>query len=148
MSLTRAWGASALLLACCTAAWADGPAVVEGPASGPEGCAACAAGGCATGACGLKGFCCPKTCFTLEKAPCIKFKHVCPKPVCEPCNLQDFGYYATCWRPWPYPPNCAHCPAPPPGVPASQVPPAPAPGGSPEEPPPPPIKGANPSPYR
>ena len=56
--------------------------------------------------------CCPKICFPLEKPPCIKFKCICPKPVCEPCNLDGYGYYATCWHPWPYPPNCGYYPAP------------------------------------
>jgi hypothetical protein len=57
---------------------------------------------------------CPKTVFCRPKAPCIKYKCVCPKPIC-PCGgeLENFGYYPTCWRPWPFPPNYSHCPVPP-----------------------------------
>lgn len=54
--------------------------------------------------------CCPpymKHCF--EGAPKIKFKHGCPKPICDPCNLPHFGYYQTCWSPWPFPPDWSHC---------------------------------------
>ncbi len=55
---------------------------------------------------------CPKTTFCRPKAPCIKFKCVCPKPVCDPCSLENFGYYPTCWHTWPFPPNYAHCDVP------------------------------------
>ncbi len=153
MSLKQGW-ASALLLACCTtAAWADGP-VEAGPACDSGGCAT---GNCATGNCGgwWARCCCPKHCFPLEKPPCIKFKCVCPKPVCEPCDLPGYGYYATCWHPWPYPPNCGYCPGPAPGavadaaVPMIGGPPGPAsPGVSPDETLPPPQKTANPNPNR
>jgi hypothetical protein len=61
-------------------------------------------------------FCCPKTTFCRPEAPCIKWKCVCPKPVCNPCNLPHYGYYHTCWRPWFYPPDYGHCPYPPPSV--------------------------------
>lgn len=58
-------------------------------------------------------FHCPKTVFCRPKAPHIKYKCVCPKPIC-PCNLmENFGYYPTCWHAWPFPPNYAHCPCPP-----------------------------------
>ncbi len=158
MSLKQGWGASALLLAFCTAAWAGDPVEV-GPACGSGGCAAgsCPVGDCATGNCGWWGrCCCPKICFPLEKPPCIKFKCICPKPVCEPCNLDGYGYYATCWHPWPYPPNCGYYPAPAPGAVAVAVPPpliggppGPAtPGVSPDETLPPPQKTANPNPNR
>ncbi len=161
MSLKQGW-ASALLLACCTAAWGGEPVEV-GSASGPGGWAAgdgatgsCATGNCATGNCGWWGHCCcPKYCFPLEKAPRIKFKCVCPKPVCEPCDLAGYGYYATCWHPWPYPPNCGYCPAPAPGGmedaagPMIGGPPGPAsPGASPDDTLPAPKKTANPNPNR
>ena len=152
MSLKLGW-ASALLAVCFTAAaWADGPIEV-GTACGPEGCTT---GGCATGNCGGWGHCCcPKYVFTIEKPPRIKYKCICPKPICEPCNLEGYGYFPTCWRPWAYPPNYGYCPAPPPGVVASAAPPlivgAPgpaAPGGPADEPLPPPKKTANPNPDR
>jgi hypothetical protein len=59
-------------------------------------------------------FChCPKTVFCRPKPPHIKYKCVCPKPICPYCELENFGYYPTCWRAWPYPPNYSHCPVPP-----------------------------------
>ncbi|HWG45121.1 MAG TPA: hypothetical protein VN688_20290 [Gemmataceae bacterium] len=59
---------------------------------------------------------CPKTTFCRPKAPCIKYKCVCPKPICNGCDLENFGYYPTCWHPWPFPPNYSHCPVPPTSV--------------------------------
>jgi hypothetical protein len=56
---------------------------------------------------------CPKTVFCRPKPPCIKYKCVCPKPICPCCELENFGYYPTCWRAWPFPPNYSHCPVPP-----------------------------------
>ena len=44
-----------------------------------------------------------------EGPPKIKFKHACPKPVCNPCTLQHAGYYQTCWHPWPWEPDWSHC---------------------------------------
>ncbi|HVS37919.1 MAG TPA: hypothetical protein VMS17_20335 [Gemmataceae bacterium] len=157
MSLKWGMRASALLLACCTAAaWADEPMAVSPapmPADAP-GCA-CATGGCATGACGRGSCHCPKTCFTIEKPPCLKWHKICPKPVCSPCDLEGYGYYPTCWRPWAYPPNYAYCPVPPPGVVASEAPPlivgepGPAsPGAAPDETLPSPKKAATPNPDR
>jgi hypothetical protein len=32
--------------------------------------------------------------------------------VCDPCALPHFGYYQTCWSPWPYPRDFRHCPYP------------------------------------
>jgi hypothetical protein len=150
MSLNRAWGVSALVLAFCTAAAAAQEPAAEGPACG------CASAACATGNCGWWGKCfCPKTVFTIEKPPHIKFCRVCPKPVCDRCELDGYGYYPTCWRPFAYPPNYAYCPAPPPGVLAGPPPPliagepGPAsPGGKPDEGLPPPKKSANPNPNR
>ena len=40
--------------------------------------------------------------------------HVHQKPICAPCGLKHYGYYPTCWRPWPFPTNYSHCPPPPP----------------------------------
>ena len=123
---------------------------MEGPACG------CPTGGCPTGDCGRGGCHCPKTYFTVEKPPRIKWHCVCPKPVCAPCDLEGYGYYPTCWRPWAYPPNYSYCPAPPPGVVASAEPPmiVGTPGAAepnvlpPDETLPPPKKAANPNPDR
>jgi hypothetical protein len=56
---------------------------------------------------------CPKTVFCRPKPPCIKYKCVCPKPICPCCEIENYGYYPTCWHPWPFPPNYSHCPCPP-----------------------------------
>jgi hypothetical protein len=59
---------------------------------------------------------CPKTTFCRPKAPCIKYKCVCPKPICGCDSLEHFGYYPTCWSAWPFPPDHSHCPCPPTAV--------------------------------
>ncbi len=51
-----------------------------------------------------------------EGPPHIHFGHGCPHPVANPCDLPNWGYYETCWNPWPFPPNWNHCPAPPPAA--------------------------------
>jgi len=57
-----------------------------------------------------------KHCY--EGAPHIHWHRGCPHPICNPCDLPHFGYFETCWSPWPFPPTWAHCVTPPP---ASQV---------------------------
>jgi hypothetical protein len=42
--------------------------------------------------------------------------HACPKPICDPCNLPHFGYFETCWHPWPFPADFSHCGSPPPAA--------------------------------
>jgi len=59
-------------------------------------------------------FHCPHTKHCLEGAPRICFQCGCPKPICCPCDQPNFGYYQTCWTPWPYPPDWSHCPVQPP----------------------------------
>jgi len=82
------------------------------------GPAAPCAGGCAAGACCSKDGCCPcEKCppplvHCTPKPPKIKFKCVCPLPVCNPCDLQGYGYYPTCWRPWLPPLHCPDAPVP------------------------------------
>ncbi len=61
---------------------------------------------------------CQKTVFYKPKKPHVHYKNICPKPICPCGELENFGYFPTCWTPWPYPPNYAHCPGPmPPQVP-------------------------------
>ena len=60
--------------------------------------------------------CPPPLKWCSESAPSIKFKCGCARPVCDPCSLQHYGYYATCWQPWPYPADYSHCQTPPPGA--------------------------------
>lgn len=56
---------------------------------------------------------CQKTVFVKPRPPHVKYKCVCPKKICPCCPLENFGYYPTCWHPWPFPPNYGHCPVPP-----------------------------------
>jgi hypothetical protein len=44
-----------------------------------------------------------------EKGPRIHVQRGCPNPVCDPCNLPNWGYYATCWSRWPHAGDQAHC---------------------------------------
>lgn len=100
--------------------------------AGPAGGQGYAAAGCATGNCATcassrphhseKGPCPPPHFHVFEGPPHLKFKKGCPRPVCDPCELPHFGYYQTCWSPWPYPPDWRHCPYPT----ASDMLPAPA----------------------
>ena len=50
----------------------------------------------------------------VERPPRLWWRHSCPHPICNPCDLPHFGYFETCWNPWPFPPNWSHCSAPPP----------------------------------
>lgn len=71
------------------------------------------------GSCGLDCGTCPVGCQThhcppalqhcQEGAPKIRVKCGCPKPICNPCTQPNWGYYETCWRPWPFEPNYHHC---------------------------------------
>ncbi|MBY0227770.1 MAG: hypothetical protein K2W96_00680 [Gemmataceae bacterium] len=85
-----------------------------------------AAGSCgAYGSCGPKIPCPPKFCHVFEDGPKIKFKRGCPRPLCDPCNLERYGYYQTCWSPWPYANEWAHCQHPTPSqmLPPPRIPP-------------------------
>jgi hypothetical protein len=70
--------------------------------------------------------CPPKFWHWEEGPPKLKFKHACPKPICDPCTLPHAGYYETCWNAWPWAPDWSHCIMPPTaltheGVPADAV---------------------------
>jgi hypothetical protein len=52
--------------------------------------------------------CPPPYVHCTERPPNIRFKCVCPRPVCVPCDQEFWGYYPTCWRRWPAP--YANCP--------------------------------------
>ncbi len=74
---------------------------------------ACGPGGC------QRHHCPPPYHHCQEGPPKIKFKKGCPRPVCPPgCETPNWGYYQSCWRPWPWPPDWSHCPYP---VPAAAV---------------------------
>jgi hypothetical protein len=70
---------------------------------GPNGCSGCS-------------HCPPAYRHIGEGPPNISIKRGCPKPICSPCTNERWGYYETCWRRWPWPPNWSHCPVPPPGA--------------------------------
>ena len=53
--------------------------------------------------------CPPPLSHCQEHAPIIRVKCGCPRPICNPCNQPGWGYYETCWSPWPWPPNYNHC---------------------------------------
>jgi hypothetical protein len=55
-----------------------------------------------------------KHCF--EGAPHIHFRRGCPKPICNPCLNPNWGYFETCWNPWPWAPDFSHCRTPPPAA--------------------------------
>jgi hypothetical protein len=59
------------------------------------------------------GLFCPITVFCKPRQPFVWYRCICPQRVCPCCGLDNFGYYPTCWEPWPYPPNYAHCHVPP-----------------------------------
>src|ERR1700692_4181373 len=91
------FGVSAFLwLALPTAAWAQGCGVQFGTP--------CAAG-CES------HHCPPPFQYTYEGGPRIHWHCGCPHPICNPCDLPHWGYYETCWSPYPFPPNWTHCPA-------------------------------------
>jgi hypothetical protein len=75
-------------------------------------------GGDQCGACNTCNTCNTRDCpppyrYCMERPPVIKFKCGCPKPVCPPdCNTPSWGYFEPCWRPWPWPRDVSHCPAP------------------------------------
>ena len=60
--------------------------------------------------------CPPPLHHCMERPPCIKFMCGCPRPVCNPCNAPNWGYFQPCWVPWPWPPDWSHCPVPPPAT--------------------------------
>src|SRR2546429_206614 len=60
--------------------------------------------------------CPPAFQYCYEGPPRIHFQRGCPRPVCNPCDLPHFGYFDTCWSPWPFPANWTHCPTPPPAA--------------------------------
>jgi hypothetical protein len=94
-----------------------------GPAFGGAGCASCGTS-CAT--C-QRIHCPPHFYHCVERPPVICWKFGCPRPVCNPCELPNFGYFQTCWTPWPFPPDWSHCRVPPPAA-YVQLPQPPLPG--------------------
>ncbi len=119
--------ANSLPLALALLFWSGVPALAQ-----QGGCAPCGVGyaNC-QGKCGPGKPCPPHFKWWVEGPPRICYKCACPRPVCDPCSLEHFGYYQTCWSPWPYPPDWSHCPTPPSGA---VLPPPPYPPYTPRTP--------------
>jgi hypothetical protein len=104
--LTRWLGKAALIgaviLACQSAAWA-----------GEGTCLSCC------------WRCPPPYVHWAEGPPRLCFMCACGKPVCPPCTLEHYGYFGTCWHPWPFPPDLTYCHAGA-GYTAATAPPTPA----------------------
>ena len=79
-----------------------------------QGCATCAQP-CEGGVC-QKHDCPPWFHHCQERPPVICINCGCPRPICNPCKLPNFGYFQTCWTPWPLPPDWSHCKVPPPAA--------------------------------
>lgn len=104
--MSLAQSAGPLLVGACLLAQAA--SAFANPLSG--GCATCAA---PTASCGpTKIECPPFYKHYFEGPPKIKFKRGCPRPICDPCHLPHYGYFATCWGPWPFQEDWSHCPYP------------------------------------
>lgn len=72
------------------------------------------AAGCANGACNACNTCpsnrnLPLLRWGQDGTSFLKIHQGCPKPICSPCDMQNWGYYQTCWTPWPFPPDYSHC---------------------------------------
>jgi hypothetical protein len=81
----------------------------------PSSCASGSCASCSTGYCQTH-HCPPPLQHCMEGAPHIRVKCGCPKPICNPCSQPGWGYYETCWSPWPWPRNYGHCPTVPPAA--------------------------------
>jgi hypothetical protein len=97
---------TALALAAASAA-----VRADGCGAGCAGSAGCGGGCCSQDGCCPCGPCPPPLIHCTPKPPKIKFKCVCGKPICNPCDLEGYGYNPTCWRPWTPPLNCPGTPS-------------------------------------
>jgi hypothetical protein len=52
----------------------------------------------------------------MEGPPRIRWQCGCPLPICNPCYAPNWGYFQTCWTPWPWPQDWSHCPVTPPAA--------------------------------
>ena len=71
---------------------------------------------CATGGHCQRHHCPPPLRHCFEGPPHIHWKRGCPRPICDPCALPNYGYFQTCWTPWPDAGNWSHCSVPPPAA--------------------------------
>jgi hypothetical protein len=66
--------------------------------------------GLGQGGCCLKEFCGPIFGHCTPNSGC----HCpCRKPLCDPCALENYGYYPVYWRPWKQQVNWSNCSVPP-----------------------------------
>jgi len=100
MNMAKAVGAWAVTLAL----FAAGSVMADGD------CASCTSTRCQS------HHCPPALKHCAEGAPRICVRLGCPKPICNPCNQPNWGYYETCWRPWPWPADYSHCAVVPPAA--------------------------------
>jgi len=91
-------GSALVLLAASTPAF--GQASLGQPCCGQTEC-------CPSG-CNM-WHCPPKFTYCMEGPPKICVFCACPKPVCCPSDAPNWGYFQTCWRPYPWGPNWSHC---------------------------------------
>src|SRR5437588_6607002 len=67
------------------------PASAQALAAGAPGCSSCTAAGC-------PHFHCPTALkWCMEGRPRICFQHGCPKPICNPSEAPNWGYYQKYW---------------------------------------------------
>jgi hypothetical protein len=76
-----------------------------------QGCASCGSAPITCQSCQWL-HCPPAYRHCQEGPPCIHWHCGCPHPVCNPCDLPHWGYFETCWYPWPYPPTQCTPPTP------------------------------------
>jgi hypothetical protein len=58
---------------------------------------------------GHHSHCPPNINHCQERPPRIHITRGCPKPVCNPGDNPNWGYYEPCWSPWPGSPDRGHC---------------------------------------
>ena len=105
--MRRPWKRTTLALALLLAAGSFG----SSPLHAQQACPTCPVGA----ACHPHHERCPPPFVHWQEGPPrIRYKHACPRPVCNPCDLPHFGYFQPRWRPWPFPPGWSHCPEMPP----------------------------------
>jgi hypothetical protein len=107
------FGTIGRMLRCLAAAAVVGLTVPSW--SWAQACASC-------GTCNTQPYCqthhCPPAFHHCQEGPPhLCFKCGCPHPVCNPCDLPHWGYFETCWAPFPVQwLDWTHCPTPPPAA--------------------------------
>ncbi len=68
------------------------------------------------GSCCQSHHCPPHFKICQEGPPRLCWQHGCAHPVANPCDLPHWGFFETCWSPYPWPTDWSHCPTPPPAA--------------------------------